>query len=70
MFAIVGSVVGMITGYMLGASQMEITIGVWGYNPVLGAMAIGGFFFKLNWQSTIISVLCAVTTCLVYFLIL
>lgn len=36
MLAVVGSGVGVATAYMLGAAWHEISIGLWGYNSVLG----------------------------------
>ena len=65
-FALIGSISGMLYAYAVGASSDEIFLGLWGYNPVLAAMAIGGVFFVINWQTAIIATLCAFTSALMF----
>ncbi len=40
-FAFVGSSIGCLVGYLMGANVQQIELGLWGYNAVLGTMAIG-----------------------------
>jgi urea transporter len=40
-------------------SVTEIEAGLWGYNSVLGAVAIGGLFYTLNFTTAVLAVLCA-----------
>jgi urea transporter len=59
-FALVGSIVGMLTALAVGADGYAIYHGLWGFNPVLCAMAIGGVFYVLTWRSGILAVACAI----------
>eukprot|EP01102_Stenamoeba_stenopodia_P007301 TRINITY_DN2041_c0_g1_i3.p1 TRINITY_DN2041_c0_g1~~TRINITY_DN2041_c0_g1_i3.p1 ORF type:complete len:388 (-),score=17.86 TRINITY_DN2041_c0_g1_i3:31-1194(-) len=60
LMAILGSSLGMLTALALGASESEITFGLWGYNSTLGAIAIS-VFFVLNLKVLLLAVLCAIT---------
>jgi len=57
---IVGSVTGILTAIVLGCSGAEIYAGIWGYNAVLGAIAIGGMFYLLNWRTALLAIYCAI----------
>lgn len=42
--AVTGSTVGFLSSVMLGANNINAKIGLWGYNPALTMMALGGIF--------------------------
>ncbi len=46
--ALLGSVVGAGAAMILGADETSIRLGLFGFNPALTAIAVGGFFFVLN----------------------
>lgn len=58
-FALVGSLVGELTALAMGIDPTGIYAGLWGYNSVLGAIALGGFFYLPNLTSSLMGVLCA-----------
>ncbi|GCE08648.1 urea transporter [Dictyobacter aurantiacus] len=60
LFAALGSLVGMLTAlFLLGGNGHWIYHGLYGFNAVLSAIAIGGVFYVLTWQSAIYALLCA-----------
>jgi urea transporter len=65
-FALIGSAVGMAVAFAVGASTDEIYAGLWGYNPVLGSIAIGGMFYVLDLKTTILAVMCGVLCSLLF----
>ncbi len=58
-FALVGSLVGLLVAVALGGDGFAAYHGLWGYNSVLCAVAIGGVFFVLDRRSAVLAVLCA-----------
>jgi urea transporter len=50
LMALAGSAIGVGSGIVLGASAATIQTGLFGYNDVLTMMALGGFFFILNYR--------------------
>ncbi|KAG7191067.1 hypothetical protein KM043_007109 [Ampulex compressa] len=50
-FAFVGALVGSLAGLEFGASYEEVYSGVWGFNSLLTAVALGGNLFVLNGQT-------------------
>ena len=49
MLALFGAVTGQLSAaYLLGLSNEELSIGLWGYNSVLTCQALGGMFFVLS----------------------
>lgn len=50
LMALAGSAIGVGSGIVLGASAATIQAGLFGYNDVLTMMALGGFFFILNYR--------------------
>lgn len=62
---LVGAALGVVAGLILGIIPEDIYIGLWGYNSVLSAMAIGGVFYAPNLRSFAISSVCAFVTALV-----
>jgi urea transporter len=60
LFAALGSLVGLLTAlWLLGVDGYAIYIGLYGFNAVLCAIAVGGVFFVLTWESAIYALLCA-----------
>ena len=65
-FALVGSIVGMLTGMALGADGVAIYNGLWGFNSFDAALAIAGVFYVLTWRSALLGVACAAFTALLF----
>ena len=59
-FAVLGSVVALLTALVLGANGFSVYHGLYGFNAVLCAIALGGLFFVLTWRSAIYALLAAV----------
>jgi len=57
--AVYGSILGYVASAALGASNFSTKIGLWGYNPALTAMAVGGVFAVPSMSSL---VLCSVAS--------
>ncbi|KAL0965216.1 hypothetical protein UPYG_G00278280 [Umbra pygmaea] len=60
--AVLGSVVGIVSGLALAAPCEEIYSGLWGYNSCLSCIAIGGMFYALTWQTHLLAITCAFFT--------
>lgn len=58
-FAALGSAVGMLTALALGADGFSVYHGLFGFNAVLCAIALGGLFFVLTWKSAIYALVAA-----------
>jgi len=65
-FALIGSIVGMLTGMALGADGVAIFNGLWGFNSYDACLAIAGVFYVLTWRSAILGVACAAVTALLF----
>ena len=50
-FAVLGSAVALLTALALGANGFLIYHGLYGFNAVLCAIALGGLFYVLTWKS-------------------
>ncbi|XP_040192140.1 urea transporter 1 isoform X2 [Rana temporaria] len=59
MHAAIGSAMGMLAGLSIAAPFEMIYFGLWGYNSVLGCIAVGGMFYALTWQSHLLAIACA-----------
>jgi urea transporter len=59
-FAVLGSALGMLTALALGGNGFWVYHGLYGFNAVLCAIALGGLFFVLTWQSAVYAVLSTV----------
>jgi urea transporter len=59
-FAAVGSALGLLTGLALGGNGVLIYHGLYGFNPVLCAIALGGLFFLLTWKAAVYALVAAV----------
>jgi urea transporter len=60
LFAALGSAIGILVALVLGGSGVAIYHGLYGFNPVLCGIAVGGLFYVLTWRSTLYALLCAV----------
>jgi urea transporter len=59
-FAALGSIVGIITAMVFfGGNGFWVYHGLYGFNSVLCAIAIGGIFYVLTWKSALYALLCA-----------
>ncbi|XP_071011362.1 urea transporter 2-like isoform X1 [Oncorhynchus clarkii lewisi] len=58
MHAVLGSIVGVVSGLVLAAPHEDIYSGLWGYNSCLSCIAIGGVFYALTWQSHLLAITC------------
>ena len=59
-FAVLGSAVALLTALALGGDGFSIYHGLYGFNAVLCAIALGGLFYVLTWKSAIYALLAAV----------
>ena len=65
LMAVLGSVLGTATGLLMQAPlEAGIYAGLWGYNAVLGCMAIGGMFFYPTKSAFVLASLWAQPLCL------
>lgn len=53
--AILGSCIGLATGWFLGADQNSLALGLMGYNGVLTMIALAGLFYALDINSIIVA---------------
>lgn len=65
LWTFVGSAVGTYGALLMGASEVAVTSGLYGFSPALTALAIGCVFYRPSWRSAIWAVLGAVATLLV-----
>ena len=54
-----GGLVGTLTGLLLGVPMGPLSLGLWGYNGVLSAMAIGGVFYAPTVRSVLVGLAAA-----------
>jgi urea transporter len=59
LFAVLGSAVALLTALALGGDGFAIYHGLYGFNAVLCAIALGGLFFVLTWKSALYALLAA-----------
>lgn len=64
-FALVGSLVGLVVGALLGANAGMLGAGLYGFNPVLTGIALGGVFYVLDMKSALYALLAMVVTTVV-----
>lgn len=64
--ALLGSAVGILTAWLLGAAEPAIRSGAFSFNPVLTAIALGSVFFPLSIVTIVYSVFGAVVTTIVF----
>jgi urea transporter len=61
-FAFVGSILAMLTAMALGGSGVAIYHGLYGFNGVLTAIALGGLFLMLTWRSAVYALIGVIFT--------
>jgi len=59
-FAVLGSVLGLLTALAMGSPELPVHLGLYGFNSVLCGIAMGGVFFYLDWRSTLYAIACIV----------
>ena len=62
---LMGGLLGLLTGVLLGIAPDTLYAGLWEYNAILSAMAIGGVFYAPNARSIAIGAIAAVLSALV-----
>ena len=64
--ALLGSFVGLLAGWGLGAAEPAIRAGAFGFNSVLTAIALGSVFLVRDVASTVYAALAAIATAVVF----
>jgi urea transporter len=60
LFAALGSLVGLLSArFLFGVDGSLIYHGLYGFNAVLSAIAIGGVFYVITWESGVYALFCA-----------
>jgi urea transporter len=59
-FALLGAALGLLTALVMGADGFTAYHGLYGFNAVLCAIAIGGVFFVLTWRSAVYAMVAAI----------
>ncbi len=54
-----GGLIGTLTGLLLGVPMGPLSLGLWGYNGVLSAMAVGGVFYAPTGRSIFVGLAAA-----------
>lgn len=67
--ALLGSFTGMSWAMALGASDAALYEGIYGYNGVLGCIAVGGIFNRFNRKSIIAAMACAMLCTSIQFFV-
>lgn len=65
-FALIGSIFGMLTALVVGADGVAVYHGLWGFNSFDACLAIGGVFYVLTWRSGLFAVACAIATAILF----
>jgi urea transporter len=64
--ALLGSTIAVVVAWFLGAAPELIRAGVYGFNGVLAAMAVGGVFFVLHGTTVVFSVIAVCFSTILY----
>lgn len=64
--AVFGALVGLLTGWILGASESELRAGLFGFNSVLTAIALGATFLRFDRASALFTAFAAIVTTFVF----
>lgn len=59
-----------LSALILGAPINEIYIGFWGFNTLLTGISLGGFFYTLNGQTAVATIVAIIYTVIVQYSIL
>lgn len=65
-FALLGSLLGLLVGLALGGDGFSEYHGLWGYNAMVSAEAIAGVFIVCTWSSVLYGLACAAATTVLY----
>lgn len=65
-FAAAGSLIGLLVGLGMGSPETALRSGLFGFNPLLTGIALGGFFLVLTPWSALFAVLGMVVTALLF----
>jgi urea transporter len=57
LMALLGGSLSILTGYLFGQYEPILRTGVMSYNPILTAIALGGFYLYFSWRSVIYALL-------------
>ncbi|MGE4470695.1 MAG: urea transporter [Desulfovibrio sp.] len=60
LFAVIGSLVGLLTAMLLQSPETPLRLGLYGYNSVLCGIALGGVFYFLNWKTFLYALGCMI----------
>ncbi|NDV19067.1 urea transporter [Pseudodesulfovibrio sp. JC047] len=60
LFAIFGSLIGLVTALVMQSPEAPLRLGLYGYNSVLCAIAMGGLFYYLNWKTFLYATFCMI----------
>jgi urea transporter len=63
--AVLGSLIGLASGWFLGADQNSLALGLMGYNGVLTMIALAGLFYELDVSSIIVAAIAVVVSVVV-----
>lgn len=66
LFALLGSLVGLLVGLALGGDGFSEYHGLWGYNAMVSAEAIAGVFLVYSWRTALFGLACAAATTVLY----
>ncbi len=64
--ALLGSFIGLLMGWAMGAAEPALRAGAFGFNPALTAIALGGVFFAMDRFSLAYAALATATTAVVF----
>lgn len=64
--ALLGSLLGLLMGWGMGAAEPALRAGAFGFNPALTGIALSSVFFALDRYSTVYAVLATLTTAVVF----
>ncbi|MBI9079953.1 MAG: urea transporter [Pseudodesulfovibrio sp.] len=60
LFAVFGSLIGLLTALVMQSPEAPLRLGLYGYNSVLCAIALGGLFYYLNWKTFLYATFCMI----------
>ncbi len=64
--AVIGSLVGLGTGWVLGMDASTLSAGLAGFNAVLTMMALGGLFYVLDLNSFLLAILASIGSVVIF----
>lgn len=64
--AVCSACIGVFGAVALGAPELEVNQGLWGYDAVLAGLCVGGIFFRLSMRGAVLAVFAAVMATLLH----